>query len=261
MEPTGNLHQDIEAALHGQNLTAWQRKFLTDIHARLERSGGEARLTEKQWRKIFEILGRPNNVATLPSGNCSSCPPRHRPTKSSFRPSLGRVGRRLSWRPERLAVGFFVVAVLAAGQQVFEFGRGQFQSGPTTMLASQSQEFTVMDGDTVHVIGEAPGTRLVGFNTPEKYSPGCEYERQQGERASARLRELVTHGSVRLTKVACSCAAGTEGTRKCNHGRSCGTLEVDGKDVGSILISGGLAVPFVCGKTSCPPTPRPWCKG
>jgi hypothetical protein len=25
------------------------------------------------------------------------------------------------------------------------------------------------------------------------------------------------------------------------------------------LIAEGLAVPFVCGATSCPKTPRPWC--
>lgn len=260
MDPNGNLRRDIETALLRQNLTAWQRTFLADIHARLERSGGQAPLSEKQWRKIFEILGRSNNVITLPSANGSSYPPRHRAGESSLRPSFGRAGRRLKWRLERLVIGFLVVAAVAIGQQVFEFGRGQFQSAPTTMLASQSQEFTVTDGDTVHVVGEAAGTRLVGFNTPEKFSPECEYERQQGERASARLRELVAHGAARLTKVACACAPGTQGTKKCNHGRYCGTLTVDGKDVGSILISEGLAVPFVCGRTSCPPTPRPWCK-
>ena len=27
------------------------------------------------------------------------------------------------------------------------------------------------------------------------------------------------------------------------------------------LIGEGLAVPFKCGTTSCPPTPRPWCGG
>jgi len=81
------------------------------------------------------------------------------------------------------------------------------------MLPSQQQEFTVTDvtdGDTVHIEGEAAGTRLGRFNTPEKFSPECEYEGQQGERASARLRELVAHGTARLTKVACACAPGTE---------------------------------------------------
>lgn len=260
MDPAGNLRNDIEAALLGQNLTAWQRTFLTDIHARLERSGGQARLSDKQWQKIFEILGRPSNVIALPPRPATNYPSRHQP-KKSFRPRFSRAGTRLRWRLRSLAIGFLVVAAVAVGQQVFDLGREQFQLAPATMRASQQQEFTVTDGDTVHVVGEAAGTRLVGFNTPEKFSPECEYEREQGERASARLRELVAHGTTRLTKVPCACPSGTEGTDKCNYGRSCGVLRLDGKDVGSILISEGLAVPFVCGKTSCPPTPRPWCRG
>lgn len=59
--------------------------------------------------------------------------------------------------------------------------------------------------------------------------------------------------------VAQSCKPGTEGTDKCNYGRSCGALKVDGKDVGQTLIAEGLAVPFVCGRNGCPPTPSPWC--
>ncbi|MGR9247035.1 thermonuclease family protein [Rhizobium leguminosarum] len=261
MDPAGNLKNDIEAALLRQNLTAWQRRFLTDIHARLERSGGQVRLSDKQWKKIFEILGRPSNVIALPPLPVATSRPSRHQTKRLFRPNFGRPGRRLRWRLQSLVIGFLVVAAVAVGHQAFEFGRGQFQSAPTIMLASQSQEFRVTDGDTVHIVGDATGTRLVGFNTPEVFSPVCQFERQQGERASARLRELVAHGNARLTKVACACAPGTEGTKKCNHGRYCGTLMVDGRDVGSILISEGLAVPFVCGRTSCPPTPRPWCRG
>ncbi|TAY14030.1 thermonuclease family protein [Rhizobium leguminosarum] len=259
MDPAGNLRNDIEAALRRRNLIAWQRTFLTNIHARLERSGGQARLSDKQWRKVFEILGRPSNVIALPPRTIPAHPSRQRP-KKSFRASFSRAGRRLRWRLRNLTIGFLVVAAVAVGQHAFQLERGQFQSSPATMRTSQPQEFSVTDGDTVHVVGDATGTRLVGFNTPEKFSPQCEYERQLGERASSRLRELVAHGSARLTKVACACAPGTEGTKKCNHGRYCGTLLVDGKDVGSILISEGLAVPFVCGRTSCPPTPRPWCK-
>ena len=32
------------------------------------------------------------------------------------------------------------------------------------------------------------------------------------------------------------------------------------RDVGAILIEESLAVPFVCGATDCPKTPRPWCQ-
>ncbi|MFB2607278.1 thermonuclease family protein [Rhizobium phaseoli] len=245
MDPAGNLRNDIKAALHRQNLTPWQRTFLTDIHARLERSGGQARLSDKQWRKIFEIIGRPNNVIALPPRTVTSHPSRHQ-SKQMFRPRFGRAGRRLKWRFERLAIGFLVVAAVAIGLQAFEFGRGQFQSSPVTASTSLVQEFTVTDGDTVHVVGDAAGTRLVGFNTPEKFSAQCKYERQQGERASARLRELVANGSARLTKVACACAPGTEGTKKCNHGRHCGMLLVEGKDVVTILISGERTVSCFC---------------
>ncbi|TBE02306.1 thermonuclease family protein [Rhizobium ruizarguesonis] len=259
MDPAGNLRNDIEAALHHRNLTAWQRTFLLDIHARLERSGGQDRLSDKQWRKIFEIIGRPNNVIALPPRPATSYPSRRQPSKL-LQLRFSRAGRRLRWRLRNLVIGFLIVAAVAVGQQEFDLGRAQFQPSPAALRVSQSQEFTVTDGDTVHVVGDATGTRLVGFNTPEKFSPLCEHERQLGERASSRLRQLVAQGSARLTKVACACAPGTEGTSECNYGRSCGMLQVDGKDVGRILISEGLAVPFVCGKTSCPPTPRPWCK-
>ena len=62
-----------------------------------------------------------------------------------------------------------------------------------------------------------------------------------------------------LSLVECACAAGTQGTDRCNFGRSCGVLRVDGRDVGDILIAEGLAAPFQCGRTSCPRLPRPWC--
>ncbi len=137
MDPAGNLRKDIEAALLRQNLTTWQRAFLTDIHARLERSGGQVRLSDKQWQKIFEILERQNNVIALPPAVGSSY--RYRPAATkSFRPRFGRAARRLKWHLRNVAMGFLVVAAVAVGQHVFEFGRGQFQSAPVTMLTSQT---------------------------------------------------------------------------------------------------------------------------
>ncbi|MBY3483326.1 thermonuclease family protein [Rhizobium laguerreae] len=119
--------------------------------------------------------------------------------------------------------------------------------------------FTITDGDTIR-LNNGARVRLVGFNTPEKFEPMCSNEATLGNRASERLRELVGQAaSTNVSLVACSCKPGTQGTKKCNYGRSCGKLEVDGRDVGQILISEGLAVPFVCGATGCPPTPRPWC--
>lgn len=116
---------------------------------------------------------------------------------------------------------------------------------------------SVTDGDTVRIRGRA--TRLVGYNAPETRGAECSRERELGERATQRLRELVSAGNLRFEPVACSCRPGTEGTSACNYGRACGRLYSSGRDVGAILISEGLAVPFMCGSTRCPPTPRPWC--
>lgn len=131
-------------------------------------------------------------------------------------------------------------------------------SAPSPTSKGQAN-FTVTDGDTIR-LSNGTRVRLVGFNTPEKFEPMCSNEARLGNRASARLRELVGQATTTdVSLVACSCKPGTQGTKKCNYGRSCGKLEVDGRDVGQILISEGLAVPFVCGATGCPPTPRPWC--
>jgi endonuclease YncB( thermonuclease family) len=120
-------------------------------------------------------------------------------------------------------------------------------------------EFTVTDGDTIHIDGQSRGMRLVGLNAPETWQPQCPAEKALGERAKARLRQLVSSATLEVQRVPCSCPPGTEGTDSCNYGRSCGILRANGRDVGQVLIAEGLAVPFVCGVTRCPRTPRPWC--
>jgi endonuclease YncB( thermonuclease family) len=119
----------------------------------------------------------------------------------------------------------------------------------------------VLDGDTIRLDGKKPDIRLVDFNAPETDRARCPAERQMGVRAAHRLRELVLAGGLDLQFVRCSCPAGTEGTMRCNYGRACGRLTSRGRDVGEVLISERLAVPFHCGQTRCPKTPRPWCEG
>lgn len=118
--------------------------------------------------------------------------------------------------------------------------------------------FNVVDGDTLRVGGET--FRLHGYNTPETGREArCAHERDLADRAATRLRSLIgAAGTAALTPIACACRPGTEGTSECNYGRSCGSLQVDGRDVGSILISEGLARPYACGPTGCPRRHR-WC--
>jgi endonuclease YncB( thermonuclease family) len=133
-------------------------------------------------------------------------------------------------------------------------------SVPAVAERIDPDDIRVIDGDTIRVYHEQPNVRLVGFNAPETRRAACEAESQLGAKATRRLRDLVRAGDLDFEYVACSCPAGTEGTPVCNYGRDCGTLKSGGRDVGAILIGEGLAVPFVCGATRCPKTPRPWCK-
>ena len=123
-----------------------------------------------------------------------------------------------------------------------------------------SADIRVIDGDTIRVHHKQPNVRLVGFNAPETRRAACEVERELGAKATRRLRDIVGAGNLDFVYVACSCSPRTQGTSACNYGRDCGTLKSRGRDVGAILIEEGLAVPFVCGATRCPKTPRPWCQ-
>jgi endonuclease YncB( thermonuclease family) len=117
----------------------------------------------------------------------------------------------------------------------------------------------VLDGDTIRLHHRKPNISLVGVNAPKTRTARCHDERALGIKATRRVRDLVRAGNLDHTPVACSCPAGTEGTRHCNQGMLCGTLKASGRDVGEILIAEGLAVPLVCDETGCPKTPHPWC--
>ena len=168
--------------------------------------------------------------------------------------SLGFVFRQRLRRSEvfRGMAVWGVVAVVLALTFIF-------WTGPTSYGPIIGTRFTVTDGDTIRILGRSNGTRLVGFNTPETFQPRCQREQDLGMRATARLKELVNNSEMELSEVPCACAPGTHGTDACNFGRSCAVLRVNGRNVGDILISEGLAVRFTCGRTSCPPMRRPWC--
>ncbi|MGY8685891.1 hypothetical protein Q2941_50625, partial [Bradyrhizobium sp. UFLA05-153] len=100
---------------------------------------------------------------------------------------------------------------------------------------------------------------LAGFDTPEKGTLArCDDERRRADLASSRLQDLIASRGAKLERVAYACKPGLEETKLCNYGRRCGVLTVGGRNVSQILIGEGLAHPYVCGATSCPPR-RSWC--
>lgn len=90
----------------------------------------------------------------------------------------------------------------------------------------------VYDGDTVEIFcgAEKLTARLLGFDTPETTAPQCPAERAWGQRATERLRLLVTSGAVAIYR------RGFD-----RYGRALITLTVAGRDVGAVLVAEGLA--------------------
>jgi endonuclease YncB( thermonuclease family) len=116
----------------------------------------------------------------------------------------------------------------------------------------------VVDGDTIRAHGVV--YRLIGLDAPETGSRArCTAENAKGGAATQRLRQLVAGGGLDLEPVRCACQVGTEGTFRCNYGRSCGVLRARGRDAAEILIGEGLARPYICGATRCPRR-ESWCE-
>ena len=116
----------------------------------------------------------------------------------------------------------------------------------------------VIDGDTVDLecpgqrLGQRPGqhpghqqvrTRLLGFDTPEVFSPACPSELARGTAATEALAR-----KVRASREVGVAFAGTD-----HYGRRLARLSLDGRDVARSMIADGLARPYDGGPR------RSWC--
>jgi micrococcal nuclease len=97
----------------------------------------------------------------------------------------------------------------------------------------------VVDGDTIW--HEGTKLRIRNIDTPEIDQAKCPLERQLGERAKARLIVLLSGG------YAVHYSGKLDGYK-----RPLVTITVNGRDVGSQLVSEGFARPYGNGR-------RPWC--
>ena len=88
----------------------------------------------------------------------------------------------------------------------------------------------MIDGDTIDIEGRR--IRLLGFDTPEIFSPKCSAEKIRGEAAAERLRQLIMDGDKLLLSKQIS---------KDKYGRELANFIIDDTDVSNILIREGLA--------------------
>ncbi|RUV98341.1 thermonuclease family protein [Mesorhizobium sp. M5C.F.Ca.IN.020.14.1.1] len=102
-----------------------------------------------------------------------------------------------------------------------------------------------IDGDTI--IADGTRIRIANIDAPEIRDFHCDAERRLGLVAKRRMVELLASGPVTVHP-----GDPKSGRLKDRYGRMLATIEVDGRDVGEIMIGEGLARPWT-GKR------RSWC--
>lgn len=103
----------------------------------------------------------------------------------------------------------------------------------------------VLDGDTIVLDGVH--IRIANIDAPEIHEYHCDAELRLGLVAKQRMAALLNSGPVAVHP-----GDPQDGRMKDRYGRTLATIEVDGRDVGEIMIAEGLARRW-SGKR------RPWC--
>lgn len=104
----------------------------------------------------------------------------------------------------------------------------------------------VLDGDTIVLAGVH--IRIANIDAPEIHHFHCDAELRLGLLAKRRLADLLNSGPVTVYP-----GDPQDGRLKDRYGRTLATIEVDGRDIGKIMISEGLARHWT-GKR------QPWCR-
>lgn len=136
------------------------------------------------------------------------------------------------------------VAVIALGWVAIETGHvdipGLTQSTPAEAVAARfslcagSGGTCVIDGDTIRVEGQS--IRIADIDTPEVRNYACAAEKALGDRATARMLQLVNAGDFTMTLY--------DHRDEDRYGRKLRVLSRDGQSLGMVLVAEGLARPW-----------------
>ena len=118
-----------------------------------------------------------------------------------------------------------------------------FLCGPAHAELVYSDMIYMVDGDTAKVGNQR--YRLVGYDTPETWTPRCAFEQALGEAASDRARELVANAGM----VDFVILPGRD-----KYDRGLASIYIRGVDLGEMLIGEGLARPYNGGRRGS------WCE-
>lgn len=106
---------------------------------------------------------------------------------------------------------------------------------PPTSPTRGEANLYIIDGDTISIGGQR--IRIANIDAPETHPPRCLDEARLGLAATAKLKELLGSGSVTMT------GAGHD-----RYGRELRYVQVDGQDVGEMMLAAGLARSYAGGK-------------
>lgn len=148
---------------------------------------------------------------------------------------------------------------LASPPIVRELSDGTSADGGARIIEVNADAYSgdriiVIDGDTIALPCSipAPGCaekiRPQGIDTPETFRPSCEAEHRAGLKAKERLVQLVRGSDVTVSR-----------SGRDRYGRTLGDVQANGTDVGQILMSQGLALPYEPGSKAKATRIAHWC--
>lgn len=145
------------------------------------------------------------------------------------------VARRQMWHLSKMIqVAIFVIAPAThalIGNRAYASQAGSQVSLPFQMCATGSRKACVVDGDTIWLNGQK--IRIADIDTPEVGEPKCSSELALGKRATGRMLDLINEGPFELKA--------WPGRDTDRYGRKLRVLIRDGRSLGDILVSEGLA--------------------
>ena len=157
--------------------------------------------------------------------------------------------------PAALVIGMPAVALVwdGLGRPIPALGRSMVESDVRITLGGTSASETfdgrsavVVDGDTIAVGRER--IRILNIDAPESHEPRCDRELVAGLKAEERLAQLVRVEAVSVAR-----------DGKDRYGRTLATLSAGGRDIGTVLIAEGLALPWQDGPQARAARIRHWC--
>jgi endonuclease YncB( thermonuclease family) len=132
-----------------------------------------------------------------------------------------------------LAVMFAVppTVSVSADDNVYASGATSKVSVVFQKCATGKRQACIVDGDTIWLYGHK--IRVADIDTPELSEPKCSSELVLGKRATDRMLELINEGPFELR--------GWPGRDTDRYGRKLRVLIRDGRSLGDVMVSEGLA--------------------